>query len=76
MGFSAPVDEWFRSELRWRLEARLFGGVFAEAALVEPGAVRALLREHDAGRSHGATLWNLLMLAEWFERFGGSMRWS
>ena len=76
MGFSAPVDEWFRSELRWRLEARLFGGVFAEAAIVEPAAVRALLHEHDAGRSHGATLWNLLMLAEWFERFGGSMRWN
>ena len=76
MGFSAPVDEWLRSDLRWRLEARLFGGVFAEAAIVEPGAVRALLAEHDAGRSHGATLWNLLMLAEWFERFGGSTRWS
>ena len=76
MGFSIPVDEWFRSELRWRLEARLFGGVFADAGIVTPDAVHALLREHDAGRSHGATLFNLLMLAEWFERFGGSMRWS
>ena len=76
MGFSIPVDEWFRSELRWRLEARLFGGVFADAGIVTPDAVHTLLREHDAGRSHGATLFNLLMLAEWFERFGGSMRWS
>ncbi|HEV8585526.1 MAG TPA: asparagine synthase (glutamine-hydrolyzing) [Methylomirabilota bacterium] len=76
MGFSAPVDEWLRGDLRWRLEARLFGGVFAGAGIVAPGAVQALLAEHDAGRSHGATLWNLLMLAEWFERFGGGARWK
>jgi asparagine synthase (glutamine-hydrolysing) len=76
MGFSAPVDEWLRGDLRWRLESRLFGGAFAEAAIVAPAAVRTVLAEHDAGRPHGATLWNLLMLAEWFERFGGSTRWS
>ena len=75
MGFSVPVDEWLRAELRLRLEARLFRGVLADAGILEPTAVRSLLREHDGGRSRGATLWNLLMLAEWFERFGGATRW-
>src|SRR3989454_691481 len=75
MGFSVPVDEWLRAELRPRLEARLFRGVLADAGILEPAAVRSLLREHDGGRSRGAILWNLLMLAEWFERFGGATRW-
>jgi asparagine synthase (glutamine-hydrolysing) len=75
MGFSLPVDEWLRNELRGRLEARLFTGALADANIVDPGAVRRLLQEHNAGRSHGALLWNLLMLAEWFERFGGLACW-
>jgi asparagine synthase (glutamine-hydrolysing) len=74
-GFSLPVDEWLRDELRSRLEARLFRGALADSGVIEPGTMRRLLAEHDGGRSHGATLWNLLMLAEWFERFGGPARW-
>lgn len=76
MGFSLPLDEWLRVELRPRLEARLCRGALADAEIVEPGGVARLLREHDGGRSHGTTLWNLLMLAEWLERFGGSVRSS
>jgi asparagine synthase (glutamine-hydrolysing) len=75
MGFSLPVDEWLRGELRGRLAAQLRHGALAEAAILDDAAVETLLREHDGGRSHGATLWNLLMLAEWFERFGGAARW-
>jgi asparagine synthase (glutamine-hydrolysing) len=75
MGFSLPVNEWLRSDLRGRLEARLFTGALAEANIVDTDAVRRLLREHDAGRSRGSILWNLFMLAEWFERFGGMARW-
>jgi hypothetical protein len=71
-----PVDEWFRHELFHQLEARLSHGAFAECGIVAPSAVQLLLAEHRAGRSRGATLWNLLMLAEWFERFGGGARWA
>lgn len=74
-GFSIPVDEWLRVELRSRLEARLFRGALLDAGIVDPAVLRRLLQEHDNGRSHGATLWNLLMLAEWFERFGRAARW-
>jgi len=76
MGFSLPVDEWLRGELRGRLDARLLAGRFVDADIIEPQAVRDLVGEHDRGRSHGAKLWNLLMLAEWFERFGGRARWA
>jgi asparagine synthase (glutamine-hydrolysing) len=70
-----PVDEWFRHELFHQLEARLFHGTFADSGIVDRTAVQQLLAEHQSGRSRGATLWNLLMLAEWFERFGGGARW-
>ncbi|MGH2362882.1 MAG: asparagine synthase (glutamine-hydrolyzing) [bacterium] len=76
MGFTLPLDEWLRGELRPQLEARLFKGALVDAAILELGTVRSLLQEHDSGTSHGATLWNLLMLAEWFERFGGGARWA
>jgi len=76
MGFSLPVNEWLRGELRGRLEAQLHRGPFVDAEIVEPSAVNELLNEHNHGRSHGAKLWNLLMLAEWFEHFGGPARWS
>jgi asparagine synthase (glutamine-hydrolysing) len=75
-GFSMPVDEWFRRELFHQLQDRLFRGIFAESGIVDRSAVQRLLTEHRAGRSRGATLWNLLMLAEWFERFGGGARWA
>lgn len=75
MGFSLPVGEWLRSELRGRFQARLFTGALADANIVDPDAVRRLLSEHDTGRSRGAILWNLLMLAEWFELFGGMACW-
>ncbi|TMI73988.1 MAG: asparagine synthase (glutamine-hydrolyzing) [Bacillati bacterium ANGP1] len=76
MGFSLPVDEWLRGELRGRLEARLLTGALVDAGIVQPTMIRRLVSEHDAGRSRGSVLWTLLMLAEWFERFGGSARWS
>ncbi|HMH50452.1 MAG TPA: asparagine synthase (glutamine-hydrolyzing) [Candidatus Acidoferrum sp.] len=75
-GFSLPVDEWFRHELSYHLEVRLGRGAFAESGMVDGPAVRRLLAEHRSGRSRGAVLWNLLMLAEWFERFGGAARWA
>jgi asparagine synthase (glutamine-hydrolysing) len=75
MGFSLPVGEWLRSELRGRFQTRLFKGALADANIVDLDAVRRLLSEHDAGRPRGGILWNLLMLAEWFELFGGMACW-
>jgi asparagine synthase (glutamine-hydrolysing) len=75
MGFRIPVDEWLRGPLRARLDGHLRRGPLVEAGIIDPAGAARLLRESDAGRSHGATLWNLLMLAEWFARFGGRARW-
>lgn len=70
MGFSVPVDEWFRSDL-WEiardvlLSPRCFQrGYFA------PVAIDTLLNEHSVGDvDHGARLWDLLMLELWHRTF-------
>jgi len=74
MGFSLPIDEWLRTELRSMVQRRVLSSALIDVGIVEGEAVRTLIREHDQGRSHGAILWNLLMLGEWFEQYGGRAR--
>jgi asparagine synthase (glutamine-hydrolysing) len=70
MGFSPPLAEWFRKELR----------AFAGEALLEAddgllrffslGKIRQLWDEHQAGsHDHGALLWSLLMFQLWWENY-------
>jgi len=76
MGFSLPIDEWLRTELRPLLQQRVEASALMDLRIVNREAVRTVIREHDQGRRHGALLWNLLMLGEWFERYGGRARWD
>ena len=76
MGFSLPIDEWLRTELRSMVQERVLGSALTDLGIVNRGAVRTLIQEHDHGRSHGAILWNLLMLGEWFEQYGGRAQWA
>jgi asparagine synthase (glutamine-hydrolysing) len=76
MGFTLPIDEWLRTELRRLVEATVLGSALLDLKIVDAEAVRVLLREHQAGRSHGTILWNLLILGTWFERYGGRARWN
>ena len=76
MGFSLPIDEWLRTELRPIVHARLLGSALMDLGIVNYRAVQTLIREQEQGRCHGAILWNLLMLGEWFERYGRRTRWD
>ena len=65
-GFAVPLGEWFRGELREHARERLVGQDAAIHEYVEPGAVRAILNEHDRGEAdHSGKIWSLLMLEEW-----------
>lgn len=64
-GFSVPVGQWLRHELRDWARERLMGNPRLDAWF-RPAAVERLLREHDGGRTnHGKRLWALLMFAVW-----------
>ncbi len=73
-GFATPVAAWLRGEMGRYLEDRVANaGLFRDGVLERP-AVLDLLAAHRAGgrsaRNTHTRLWNILMLAEWYDRFG------
>jgi asparagine synthase (glutamine-hydrolysing) len=68
MGFSCPVDHWFRNELRELAYDTLLSRSARERGLFRPDYVTWLLNEHCTGtRDHHTRLWALLMLELWFQ---------
>lgn len=65
-GFTVPVGDWLRGELRGEFEARVFAGGALESWL-ERAAVESLWREHQQGRDHGLRLWSILIFAWWLD---------
>jgi len=71
MGFSIPVAEWLRRELREACYRKVCKGALMDRGWFDVRAVRRMVDEHDKGsRDWSAQIWNLLMLAEWMEVFG------
>ena len=67
MGFSCPVDQWFRCELKELAYDTLLSQSARERGVFRPDYVRLLLDEHCEGaRDHHTRLWALLMLEVWF----------
>lgn len=68
-GFSIPVGQWFRNELReWTREILMDNQALSE--IVKPQSVETLYVEHQAGRvNNGKKLWALLMLALWKKNY-------
>jgi asparagine synthase (glutamine-hydrolysing) len=72
-GFSIPIHQWFRKELRGFAEDRLFGASATDlSGYLDPKGVRSLWKEHQSGlRDHGAPLFAILCFSMWKERFVG-----
>lgn len=69
MGFSMPVPEWLRGELRHRVEETLFGAAAGSRGLFNQKYVRRLWKEHCAGlANHAQPLWALFMFELWARR--------
>ena len=67
MGFSCPVDHWFRNELKELAYDTLLSRSARERGLFRPDRVQRLLDEHcSLTRDHHTRLWALLMLELWF----------
>ncbi|HYZ40632.1 MAG TPA: asparagine synthase (glutamine-hydrolyzing), partial [Stellaceae bacterium] len=68
MGFSCPIDQWLRNELKELAHGSLLSQAARERGLFRPGYVRRLLEEHcNYSRDHHTRLWALLMLELWFQ---------
>lgn len=68
MGFAVPIDSWLCHELRDWAEALLDPGRLHREGYFEPEKVRAMWRDHLAGkrRSH-YILWDILMFQAWLD---------
>ncbi len=70
MGFTPPVADWLRREVRDLVtDCLLAPGAFFDA--INRETVACLARQHLEGRaSHGKALWSLLSLRLWWDAFG------
>jgi asparagine synthase (glutamine-hydrolysing) len=69
-GFSIPMKNWLRRELRPMLEDLLSPSRMAEDGLFRPQQVERLKRAHIEGReNHSHTLWALMVFQIWRRRF-------
>jgi asparagine synthase (glutamine-hydrolysing) len=67
MGFSCPVDHWFRNELKELAHDTLLSQRARDRGLFRPDYVHRLLAEHCSSTAdHHTRLWALLMLELWF----------
>src|SRR5229473_2439826 len=67
MGFSCPVDHWFRNEIKELAYDTLLSQSAKQRGLFRPDYVQRLLDEHcGLTRDHHIRLWALLMLELWF----------
>ena len=67
MGFSVPLEEWFRSSLKLLFQQMVLSQDMDE--FVERPEVERIWREHQSRmHNHDRKLWNLLMLAAWNAR--------
>lgn len=64
-GFGVPLGEWFRGDLRGRVEEVLLDSGVG-GGLLQPPAVARVVEEHMSGRAdNSARIWSLLFLEEW-----------
>lgn len=70
MGFSIPLAQWLRGELKPLFEARVFARDACVAEWLEPAAIRKWWQQHQRGtRDYAYHLWAVLMLESWGRRF-------
>lgn len=69
-GFSTPVGQWFRGELRDLAHDLLLSERSVRRGLFRRSFLENLMREHENGRqSHKHRIWALMCLEMWFRTF-------
>jgi asparagine synthase (glutamine-hydrolysing) len=69
-GFSIPLKQWLRDELKPLMSRLLATDRVAARGLVNPGEVARLMDEHCAGQAnHAHVLFSLMVFERWAEHF-------
>jgi len=73
-GFEIPIDRWLRGPLREMFESVVLAPGSPAAEVIDQATARRIYTHHVAGSSRqGPTLWSLLVLARWIERYRPSL---
>ena len=69
MGFSIPIGEWLRGELRDWAEEFLSRERLSREGYLNPDPIRSIWLEHLSGRfNHEKKLWHILMFQSWLAK--------
>lgn len=72
MGFSVPLAQWLRVELRQQAETLLFAPNAGIRNYLAPNALRDIWQRHQAGKGdYGSILWSALCFELWWQRYVG-----
>tara|TARA_Y100000780_G_scaffold231737_1_gene258647 strand:+ start:19828 stop:21726 length:1899 start_codon:yes stop_codon:yes gene_type:complete len=70
MGFSVPLAQWFRGELKLLSEKFIVNADYGVFEYLEKSEVMKLWHEHQSSKhDHGSILWSILMFQMWFNRY-------
>ena len=70
MGFSTPLDDWFRGELKSLSESQIIDSQRGLNDIFDSGVIKKLWEEHQTRKAdHGIVLWSMLMYQMWFRRY-------
>jgi len=70
MGFSVPLANWLRSEIREIAEARLLATDNGLSQFFNPDEVKKIWQQHQSGaRDYSSELWSMLAFELWWERY-------
>ncbi len=66
MGFSVPLDRWFRTDLRDYARDHLLASDATCHQFLSPNAIERMLDDHHHGQwNHGGRIWSLLFFERW-----------
>ncbi len=69
-GFSIPIKNWLKKELRPMMETLLDRRTIEAAGVFRPDAVSGLVREHLSGTAnHSHVLWSLMVFEAWRKKW-------
>ena len=70
MGFSVPLADWLRGELKGMAHHHMFAKDAGLAHFFSMGSLRRIWDKHQAGtRNYATLLWSLFMLELWYREF-------
>ena len=70
MGFSIPIDEWFRTSLKeWSLDV-LDKRKINDLGILDSSKVAKKLNLHfEKKKNYGNQIWNLIILQKWLDKY-------